>query len=119
MPNDRQSRGLGTLLRHLIDLLDGDVAAAYAAAGLADYRPRFTPVVRALDAQDPSSIGAIAQYAGISHSAASQTVGEMTRRGLVERCKGRDGRSASRIGSPHCCRSCGATGRPQIAPKLR
>ncbi|MBL9068269.1 MAG: MarR family transcriptional regulator [Sphingopyxis sp.] len=94
MSNDHQSRGLGTLLRHLIDLLDGDVAAAYAAAGLADYRPRFTPVVRALDEQDPLSVGGIAQYAGISHSAASQTVAEMVRRGLVERCKGRDGRQA-------------------------
>ena len=32
----------GTQLRHLIELLDGAVGAAYEAAGL-DYRPRYTP----------------------------------------------------------------------------
>lgn len=96
-----KSRGLGTLLRHLIDMLDGDVAAAYAANGLADYRPRFTPVVRALEASDSSSIGTIADHAGISHSAASQTVSEMLRRGLVERCRGRDGRQVMIRKSDH------------------
>ncbi len=80
MINDRGS--LGTLLRHLIELLDNDVQAIYAARGL-DYRPRFTPIMRALMAQTPLSIRAIAQYAAITHSAASQSVREMARAGLV------------------------------------
>ena len=47
--------GLGTLLRRLLDLLDGDVQRAYDELGL-DYRPRYTPVVVALLDLGPSSI---------------------------------------------------------------
>lgn len=75
-------RGLGTLLRHLIDLLDGDVEQAYEDLGL-DYRPRFTPVVRALMESEPRSIRDIAVHSGLTHSAVSQTVAEMKRAGLV------------------------------------
>lgn len=85
-------RTLGTLLRHLIELLDGDVQATYAALGL-DYRPRFTPIVRALMDGPPRTIREIAIEAGITHSAASQTVAEMVRLGLVTSEKSpRDGR---------------------------
>ena len=48
--------GLGTQLRHLIELLDGDVAQTYANAGL-DYRPRFTPVMRVLQEHDTLLVG--------------------------------------------------------------
>lgn len=75
-------RGLGTLLRHLIELLDGDVERAYEELGL-DYRPRFTPVVRALMESEPRSIRDIAGHCGLTHSAVSQTVAEMKRAGLV------------------------------------
>lgn len=85
------SATLGTLLRHLLDLLDGDVEATYRSAGL-DYRPRFTPVMRALGESGPSSIRSISRHAGLTHSAASQTVAEMTRRGLVRAGAGEDGR---------------------------
>lgn len=82
---------LGVLLRHLIDLLDGDVEAAYREGGLV-YRPRYTPVVHLLTANGPSSIRAISEYGGITHSAASQTVSEMAKRGLVRAEPGKDGR---------------------------
>ena len=82
---------LGTLLRHLIEQLDGAVEAAYQAEGL-DYRPRYTPVVKALRALGPVSIRTLSRQAGISHSAASQTVSQMTREGLVALAPGRDGR---------------------------
>jgi len=82
---------LGTLLRHLIELLDGAVEQAYRASGL-DYRPRYTPVVKALTALGPVSIRAISRQAGISHSAASQTVSQMARAGLVVLAPGQDGR---------------------------
>ena len=75
-------RGLGTLLRHLIELLDGDVEQAYRDLGL-PYRPRFTPVVRALMESEPRSIRDIADHSGLTHSAVSQTVAEMSRAGLV------------------------------------
>ena len=87
----RRTRTLGTLLRHLIDLLDADVEGQYLDAGL-DYRPRFTPVMRLLSDEGPSLIRDIAEFAGITHSAASQTVAEMVKRGLVSSEAGKDGR---------------------------
>lgn len=82
---------LGTLLRNLIDRLDGDVEQGYRDDGL-DYRPRFTPVVRALSALGPASITAIARQVGMRHSAVSQTVAQMQRQGLVRLGPGPDGR---------------------------
>lgn len=72
----------GTQLRHLIELLDGAVGAAYEDAGL-DYRPRYTPVMRALIASEPVTIGFIAEAAGITQPAATQTVALMIKDGLV------------------------------------
>lgn len=74
---------LGTRLRHLLDLLDGDVAAVYADLGLAGFRPRYTPIARTLAQAGPSSILDLAQATGVTHSAASQTVNQMARDGLV------------------------------------
>jgi DNA-binding MarR family transcriptional regulator len=82
---------LGTLLRHLIELLDGEVDAAYAAADLA-WRPRYTPVLRALLSQGPLTIKAIALKVGISHSAVSQTVTQMVKDDLVVLRPGQDAR---------------------------
>ena len=82
---------LGTLLRHLIEMLDGAVERTYRASGL-DYRPRYTPVVKALMALGPVPIRVIAVQAGISHSAASQTVSQMTKDDLVSLSPGVDGR---------------------------
>jgi DNA-binding MarR family transcriptional regulator len=74
--------GLGTQLRHLIELLDGAVAAAYEEAGI-DYRPRFTPVMRALAEGTPRTVGQIAEAAGITQPAATQTVALMLKEDLV------------------------------------
>ncbi|QSQ21683.1 winged helix-turn-helix transcriptional regulator [Pyxidicoccus parkwayensis] len=84
-------RTLGTLLRTLIEQLDGAVEQAYQSAGL-DYRPRYTPIIRTLMAQGPVSIRAIAQQAKVSHSAVSQTVSQMVNAGLVELQPGADAR---------------------------
>jgi DNA-binding MarR family transcriptional regulator len=84
--------GLGTQLRHLIELLDGAVGAAYEEAGL-DYRPRYTPIMRALIDKEALTLGEIASRAGITQPAATQTVGLMAREGLVVVQAGpRDGR---------------------------
>lgn len=82
---------LGTLVRHLIELLDGEVEAAYAASGL-DWRPRYTPILRALMGLGPVSIKVLAQKIGISHSAVSQTVSQMVKDGLVALKPGSDAR---------------------------
>jgi DNA-binding MarR family transcriptional regulator len=82
---------LGTLLRHLIDILDGAVDEAYVQAGL-DYRPRYTPIMRVLLERGPSSIRSIASSAGMTHSAVSQTVAQMVKRGLVKIKTGGDAR---------------------------
>ena len=85
------SATLGTLLRHLIECLDGAVEEAYRSAGLA-YKPRYTPIVRALQALGPTSIRAVSRHAGITHSAASQTVTDMSKHGLLEITEGSDAR---------------------------
>jgi DNA-binding MarR family transcriptional regulator len=102
MDASRPYRGLGTLLRHLLELLDGDVEQAYGELGL-DYRPRFTPVVRALLESEPRSIRDIANHCGLTHSAVSQTVAEMKRAGLVSLVKDRaDARARLARLAPRC-----------------
>lgn len=83
---------LGTLLRHVLDVLDGDVAAVHQRLGLTDYRPRYSPVVRALVADGPLPIRDLAARVGVTHSAASQTVAQMRRAGLVDLSPGADAR---------------------------
>jgi DNA-binding MarR family transcriptional regulator len=89
--DSRRNQTLGTLVRQLVDRLDGAVDEACARAGL-DYRPRYTPVMRVLIASGPLSIRAISNAAGVTHSAVSQTVSEMARRGLVRLSEGEDAR---------------------------
>jgi DNA-binding MarR family transcriptional regulator len=83
---------LGTRLRHLLELLDGDVAAVYDDLGLRGFRPRYVPVVRALVADGPSSIRDLARAIGVTHSAASQTVAQMAKDELVLLEPGADAR---------------------------
>ncbi|WP_211266970.1 MarR family winged helix-turn-helix transcriptional regulator [Nonomuraea candida] len=84
--------GLGTLMRHVHELMDGAVAEVYAEHGLPDYRPRYSPVVRALVARGPLAIRDLAGAIGVTHSAASQTVVQMRRDGFVSLEKGSDAR---------------------------
>jgi DNA-binding MarR family transcriptional regulator len=83
--------GLGTLLRHLVEQLDGDVETVYRQQGV-NCRSRFTPVIRHLEAHGPSTIRSIALASGLTHSAISQTVAEMLKQGLVTSAAGEDGR---------------------------
>ena len=75
-------RGLGTQLRHLVELLDGAVAETYQRDGL-NYRPRYFPVMRALMTQGSLSVTEIAETAGITQPAATQTIALMVRDGLL------------------------------------
>jgi DNA-binding MarR family transcriptional regulator len=83
---------IGTRLRHVLELLDGDVAQVYVDAGLPEYRPRFSPIIRALVAEGPLSIRALAVAVGVTHSAASQTVAQLNRSGFVKLEPGKDAR---------------------------
>jgi DNA-binding MarR family transcriptional regulator len=89
--DSRHTPTLGTLLRHLIDLLDEAVGQTYERSGL-DYRPRYTPVIRALLDVGPASIRTISKHAGLTHSATSQTISQMSRDGLVKLRPGNDAR---------------------------
>lgn len=93
--------GLGTQLRHVLDLMDKDVAAVVADLGVVDYRPRYTPLVRALVSRGPLAIRDLADAVGVTHSAASQTVAQMARRGLVELTRGADARQRIVALTPH------------------
>lgn len=70
-------------MRHLIELLDGAVEAAYVEADLPDYRPRYTPVMRVLSTRQQVTVGEIAELAGITQPAATQTVALMQKKGLL------------------------------------
>nr|WP_043788542.1 helix-turn-helix domain-containing protein [Amycolatopsis rifamycinica] len=84
--------GLGTRMRHVLETLDGDVARFLADIGLDDYRPRYSPVVRALLARGPLAIRDLAEEMRVTHSAASQTVAQMNRAGFVSLAPGADAR---------------------------
>jgi DNA-binding MarR family transcriptional regulator len=79
-------------MRHVLELLDGDVAKVYADLGVPDYRPRYSPVVRALTELGPLSIRDLAGAVGVTHSAASQTAAQMARHGLLTLEAGTDAR---------------------------
>ena len=83
---------LGTKLQALLDLLDGDVALVYADLGLTGLRPRYAPILRRLLLDGPASIRDLARATGVTHSAASQTVAQLTREGLVALTPGEDAR---------------------------
>ncbi len=84
--------GLGTQLRHVLEVMDADVAGVLADLGLAGYRPRFSPFVRALVALGPLPIRELARAVSVTHSAASQTVAAMSRHGFVVLEPGQDAR---------------------------
>lgn len=81
----------GVLLRRLIDHLDSAVEQAYVDARL-DYRPRFTPIVRALLNGGPATLRALSAQTGVTHSAVSQTLSQMAARGWVSLEPGKDAR---------------------------
>ncbi|WP_445356692.1 MarR family winged helix-turn-helix transcriptional regulator [Microbulbifer sp. ANSA002] len=83
---------LGTRLRHLIELLDGDVADSYRTCGIKNYKPRYTPVMRALIHKSPVTINEIAASAAITQPAVSQTIRDMVQQGLLEILTGEDAR---------------------------
>ncbi|MEO1242473.1 MAG: MarR family transcriptional regulator [Pseudomonadota bacterium] len=87
----KKADGLGTQLRRLLELLDGDLEKIYRGDG-SGYRPRYTPVMKTLADGDARTIKEIAASSSISHSAASQTVSRMIEEEFVEQSVGEDSR---------------------------
>lgn len=81
----------GVLLRRLIEHLDGSVEQLYVQSGL-DYRPRFTPILRALLNEGSATLRTLSTRTGVTHSAISQTVSQMAARGWVSLDPGSDAR---------------------------
>ena len=88
----RSADGLGTQLRRLLELLDGDLEAIYREDH-PFYSPRFTPVMKALASGESLTIKEIAERSSVSHSAASQTISKLVKLGLVRLVAGDDKRS--------------------------
>lgn len=83
---------LGTRLRHLLDVLDREILAVYDGMGVAGVRPRVVVYLRILERTGSGTISDLAAAAGVTHSAASQTVAQMSRDGLVTLERGTDAR---------------------------
>ncbi len=92
MPDTPVGVSLGSRVRAVLDRMDDDVARALVDLGISDYRPGFSAVIRFVDENETVTIRDLAGRTGITHSAASQRVAEMRRRGLVELVPGRDAR---------------------------
>jgi DNA-binding MarR family transcriptional regulator len=84
--------GLDSRLRGLLEAMDADVSLALADLGVRDYRTRYSAVIRHVDEHGPSTIRRLADRLRVTHSAASQTIAEMEKRGWVELRAGDDAR---------------------------
>ena len=104
---ERQPAGLGSLLRALLERLDGEVERLYHMRE-PTFRPKYYPVVQVLLREGPVPLARIAQECGVTHSAVSQTVSEMVTGGLIEMHSGKDARervaSLSAQGEAMCTR---------------
>jgi DNA-binding MarR family transcriptional regulator len=92
MPDDALDGAFIGQFRACFDAMAADVAQTLVDLGLSDYRPRFSAVIRIVAADGPSTIRHITQRMNTTHSAGSQTVSEMSTRGLVELRAGSDAR---------------------------
>lgn len=89
----RERPGLGELLRYVGELVEQGADEAYRSLHLA-YRPRYTPVLRAL-AAGAETVTEITARTRVTQGAVSQTVGLMVTDGLVERHGLPDGRKSA------------------------
>jgi DNA-binding MarR family transcriptional regulator len=90
---DKATPGLGELLRYVGELVESGAEEEYRAMKLA-YRPRYTPVLRALSA-GAETVTDITGSSRLTQGAISQTVSLMQKDGLVERHALDDGRKSA------------------------
>lgn len=92
MSKERLTPGLGELLRYVGELVDQGASDRYRAMNL-EYRPRYTPVLRALSA-GAETVTDITALSSLTQGAISQTVSLMLKDGLVGRHELDDGRKS-------------------------
>lgn len=92
MPDTPVGVPLGVRVRTVLDRMDADVARVLVDLGITDYRPNFSAVIRFVVENGDVTIRDLARGTGVTHSAMSQRVAEMRRRGLVDLVTGSDGR---------------------------
>ena len=85
--------GLGELLRYVGELVESGAEEEYRAMKLT-YRPRYTPVLRAMSA-GAETVTDITERSKLTQGAISQTVSLMQKDGLVERHALDDGRKSA------------------------
>jgi DNA-binding MarR family transcriptional regulator len=83
--------GLGTKLRRLLALLDGDVLQLYIDGGTT-FRPKYYPVVQALLEHQELDVASLAATAQVTQPAMTQTLHAMEQVGFVLLTPGRDRR---------------------------
>lgn len=84
--------GLGELLRHLVELTDGSTDEIYKSLEF-NYRPRYTPIMRALE-HGSMSISDLRDQLSITQGAISQAIKLMAQDNLIEKSKGEDARQS-------------------------
>ena len=91
--NTRHDPGLGELLRYVNELVEQGAEEHYRAMRL-NYRPRYTPVLRALDA-GARTVTDITERTRLTQGAISQTVALLEGDGLITRHALDDGRKSA------------------------
>ena len=82
---------LGSRLRLITEQLYGDVDRYYAEHNV-PFKTRYYPVFHLLNTQGPQTIKLLAERAGFSHSAMSQTIKAMSESNYVKQSLGTDAR---------------------------
>lgn len=90
--NQRNEPGLGELLRYVSELVEHGAEEHYRQMGL-QYRARYTPVLRAIQA-GAKTVTEITARTHLTQGAISQTVGYMEIDGLISRHRVEDGRKS-------------------------
>ncbi|WP_287884337.1 MULTISPECIES: MarR family winged helix-turn-helix transcriptional regulator [Paracoccus] len=91
--NTERSPGLGELLRYVGELVDAGASRRYRDLGLS-YRPRYTPILRAILA-GKTTVTEIVGHSRLTQGAVSQTVALMVADGILAREGTGDGRKSS------------------------
>jgi len=92
--------GLGTRMRRLIETISTGMERVYDEAGV-DVRTGHFYALYAVAERGPLPINAIANLAGFSHSAVSQTIKKLVANGVVEANATEDGRQKQIALTPH------------------
>lgn len=84
--------GLGELLRYVSELVEHGAEEHYKIMGI-NYRARYTPVLRAIQA-GATTVTQITSLTHVTQGAISQAVGQMEKDGLLYRTQMQDGRKS-------------------------